>query len=209
MRALHDEVLKSDWMSTVELVVTSPLTRAVETCLGAFFPESSYILSPGTYEKAAEHASQDESKSAANSHSYGASPLCCVLPREAMDTSCDVGTSADELKSKYAARLNTSDLRDNVWWYDSKDLKDRATENPQLIVRETKMDVSLRISAFRDWLLQRPEKVIVVVGHSAFIKQFTGMSRKLRNCEVRKYILDAKAEQNERTVETTGRTNVH
>lgn len=44
-----------------------------------------------------------------------------------------------------------------------------------------------RITEFRAWLAVRPEKVIVVVGHSNFFKFYLGMSEKLKNCEVYKH----------------------
>jgi broad specificity phosphatase PhoE len=194
VRNLHDQVRAAEdpWLSRVELVVTSPLTRAVETCLGAFFPESSYVMSPGRW--SGTNADFDAADGATSArvpaqHPYGAAPLCCALPREAMDTSCDVGTPVAELRERYNTRVDTMALEESVWWYDSKTLRTRAAGEPHLIVRESKSDVRLRIRAFRKWLANRPEKVIAVVGHSAYIKQFTGMSRKLKNCEVLKYTL--------------------
>ena len=44
----------------------------------------------------------------------------------------------------------------------------------------------------------RPEQSIAVVGHSAFIKMLTGMRRKLKNCEVKRFLFAPKSasEQN-------------
>ena len=41
-----------------------------------------------------------------------------------------------------------------------------------------------RVGAFKRWLDSRPEKVIVVVGHSTYLKDLTGMNKRLRNGEL-------------------------
>ena len=122
VRLLHDTLRDNDeWLEEIELVVTSPLQRAIETCLGAFFPESSYIMTPDKWDgpdggggggggggDGGGGGGDDDACTApvtvglttTTQHSYGTAPLCCVLPREALDTSCDVGTSTSELVKK-------------------------------------------------------------------------------------------------------------
>jgi len=51
-------------------------------------------------------------------------------------------------------------------------------------------DMSVRIAAFVEWLLARPESCIVVVGHSAFFRDLLRMKLKLDNCEVRSCVLN-------------------
>ena len=75
--------------------------------------------------------------------------------------------------------------------YENSDDKAAAAADPKHLVRESRSEIAGRIDAFRRWLAARPERVIAVVGHSVFIKQFTGMPRKLRNCEVHRCALDA------------------
>ena len=41
-----------------------------------------------------------------------------------------------------------------------------------------------RVAAFKRWLDARPEKVIVLVGHSTYLKELTHMSTRLRNGEL-------------------------
>ena len=43
-------------------------------------------------------------------------------------------------------------------------------------------EVSARVEEFKAWLLERPETVLALVGHSAFFSTFTGQP-KLANCE--------------------------
>jgi hypothetical protein len=47
---------------------------------------------------------------------YGAAPICCALHREAIDTLGDVGKCPADLRHKYGARVDTSELVDEVWW---------------------------------------------------------------------------------------------
>lgn len=52
-------------------------------------------------------------------------------------------------------------------------------------------DINSRIEEFKIWLQLRPEKCIVVVGHSAFFRYMIKTHRKLKNCEVRScWLLD-------------------
>jgi hypothetical protein len=53
---------------------------------------------------------------------------------------------------------------------------------------EPKPVLQSRITAFKTFLLSRPEQHIAVVGHSMFFKHFTGQS-KMNNCEVRRVTL--------------------
>ncbi len=171
----------------VELVVTSPLTRAVETCLGGFFPEHSYITDDGDDGGGGGGGEKSEGGTAAASvvprtRRCGTTPLCLALHRERLDTSCDVGTPLAELKSKYGERLDMSEMgQREMWWFDA-DPGDEV--GPRTIRRERVADARRRTQALREWLSRRPERVIAVVGHSAFFKHLTGMGRKLRNCEV-------------------------
>lgn len=54
-----------------------------------------------------------------------------------------------------------------------------------------------RIRQFKQWLLQRPEQNIVIVGHSAFFRDFLQTQVKMKNCEVKQCIL-----QNDGEIET-------
>jgi len=67
------------------------------------------------------------------------------------------------------------------WWFRA-DMNDTqkavfGKAEPRQLVRE-------RVGAFKRWLDSRPEKVIVVVGHSTYLKDLTGMNKRLRNGEL-------------------------
>ena len=66
------------WLDELELVVTSPLTRAIETCLGAFSRNhhTSRPRAPRTRAMVCLPANWLQAQ-----HTYGKSPLCCALPR--------------------------------------------------------------------------------------------------------------------------------
>jgi broad specificity phosphatase PhoE len=158
--------------SRVQLVVTSPLSRAVDTCLGAFFPPDS----------------------AAATRPYGDKPIVCSLHRERLHTSGDVGIPLDDLDVKYEGRLDLSDLRRSSphpehWWYEVEP-KDGARS----INRESAAKTQQRVEMFLKWLSLRPETCIAVVGHSAYIKSLTRMRRKLRNCEIVRFDIEERTE---------------
>lgn len=50
-------------------------------------------------------------------------------------------------------------------------------------------DITHRIEAFKQFILERKEKCIVVVGHSAFFRKLVGSSIRMKNCEVQEVIL--------------------
>ena len=54
-----------------------------------------------------------------------------------MDTSCDVGTLAADLRARYSARVNMTTLHNDVWWYDSENVREKESEKEHLIVRES------------------------------------------------------------------------
>ena len=128
-----------------ELVVTSPLTRAIQTTLGLF----------------ADHP---------------AAPKIQVecLHRERLDSSCDVGRSPALLRSEFPAL--TFDHLEEVWWHRDGEPDERG------IVVEPDAVLTDRVQFFRNWLLERPERVIAVVGHGTFFYRLTG--RQLQNCEI-------------------------
>ena len=161
--------------SKVQLVVTSPLSRAIDTCLGAFFSTEDDDDTNTTTDNTATRL-------------YGQRPLVCALPRERLDTSGDIGMPVSELQDKYLDRLNLSELiqtqQPEAWWYDQGDVP---KEGARFIRRESKKRTKERVKEFCIWLNNRPETCIAVVGHSSYIKLLTKMSRKLNNCEIKRF----------------------
>ena len=164
-------------MSKVQLVVTSPLSRAIDTCLGSFFPDNIVATAETPV------------------RSYGPRPLVCALPRERLHKSGDVGISMSALQEKYPNQLDLSELATHLhpeqWWYDETDLPNGGA---RAIVPETLLKTQKRVELFTEWLRKRPETCIAVVCHSNFIKSFTRMSRKLNNCEIKCWQIDGGGE---------------
>lgn len=124
-----------------ELVVMSPLTRAIETALGIFGDRKTEFL-------------------------------VTDLHREYLESSCDVGRAPRYLAEEFP-HLDFASLDDH-WWHDGP-LNERG-----IPVEPHEMLVS-RIDAFRQWLAERPERSIAVIGHGTFFFHLTG--KKFRNCE--------------------------
>ena len=126
--------------------------------------------------------------------SYGHRPIVCPLIRERLDKSGDIGISTSELKEKYGERLDYVDMEQQeypeIWWYDADGVPEGGEK---AIRRESIQETKVRVQKFYAWLSRRPEKCIAVVGHSAYIKMLTSMSRKLNNCEIKRYEIDGEA----------------
>ena len=129
----------------IDLVVTTPLTRALQTASGLF----------------ADHPS---------------SPTILVesMHSERVENSCDVGRHPGLLAKDFPSFA--FDHLPDVWWH-AHDQPDGRGICVEPIDR-----VETRVEAFRQFLMQRPERVIAVVGHGTFFHKLTG--RALGNCEV-------------------------
>lgn len=177
VETLRSQVQAVDGLaSKVQLVVTSPLSRAIDTCLGSFFP------TPTT----------TDTSTPTPHTTYGSRPLVIALHRERLHKSGDVGIATSELHAKYGDdRLDLSELEQHVhpeqWWYDDEAVP---AGGVQVIVQETTQQTKLRVDLFLQWLSNRPETCIAVVGHSAYIKTLTKMSRKLNNCEIKLFEIE-------------------
>ncbi|WP_210493074.1 histidine phosphatase family protein [Microvirga antarctica] len=128
-----------------ELIVTSPLTRALQTTLGLL----------------GDHPSRQRIR------------VEC-LHREHLANSCDVGRAPALLAEAFPG-LAFSHL-DETWWHRDGEADARG------IVVEPDSVLTARVAAFRQWLTERPERLIAVVGHGTFFSHLTG--RHLQNCEI-------------------------
>jgi broad specificity phosphatase PhoE len=153
-------------LSSVDLLVVSPLSRAVQTASLAFGKQL------GMVEGCAASNSTESSE-----HAVGttrAAPGACrvvltALHSERWSAPCDEGRSKSELVTDYPflkAWGGFEDLPD-VWW-PTKASDAEWTER--------------RLPAFLRWLDEQPEARIAVVGHGAFFAAMLG--RHLKNCEV-------------------------
>jgi broad specificity phosphatase PhoE len=136
-------------LAGVELAICSPLTRAVQTLLGAY-PE---------LEEGGQHAA-----------SAPPPPVeLWPLAAEHLTDSCDIGSGASELRAKFPW-LNVSGL-DEVWWYtDEETGREEASESRRRYTdfgfMEPERLLFERVDAFVDRVRRRPERVIAVFGHS-------------------------------------------
>eukprot|EP00484_Ammonia_sp_Unknown_P022614 CAMPEP_0197025466 /NCGR_PEP_ID=MMETSP1384-20130603/5795_1 /TAXON_ID=29189 /ORGANISM="Ammonia sp." /LENGTH=261 /DNA_ID=CAMNT_0042453997 /DNA_START=28 /DNA_END=810 /DNA_ORIENTATION=+ len=162
--------------AAIQLIVTSPLQRAINTTFGILQNQS--------------HAIQQNSIPVIAHHQL----------REWVGSLSDIGTPKSKLmqiyngqQSPWPHRIEFSCIKDEVWWKlpheDSNDDDSADINEEYCFSNETQQNVEERISAFKHWILQREEENILVVGHSRWFKQFVGASSKLNNCQMMKVVL--------------------
>ena len=141
----HAELAKAD------LSVVSPLTRAVQTLLGAFPTAAAKRVSPSC-------------------------PPVQVWPSmaEHMTDSCDIGSGTSTLASRFPA-FDWSPLPE-VWWYvddetSTTDAEDSRRRYRECGFMEPELRMRKRVDAFVDALYAQPERVIAVFGHSDFFNE--------------------------------------
>lgn len=154
-----------------ELVVTSPLTRASQTCLYAIehMPRPTQLL---------------------------VHPLCI----ERLAYACDIGSPVSELEKRFPM-LDYGRVRpkDAWWWTPPSTIRWGQMDSLMLLRRyppgaykdvEPTEAFRKRADDFRLWLLERPEKRIVVFAHGIFLTTLMGEgSERFRNAEIKKWIL--------------------
>jgi glucosyl-3-phosphoglycerate phosphatase len=126
----------------VDLVIASPLTRALQTALGVFKGRDVPVL------------------------------VTCKH-RERLESSCDVGRSPARLIQEFPS-LSFDHLAD-PWWHDGEADERGVPYEPESVFRD-------RVEHFGEWLEERPERAIAIVGHGTFFRWLTG--RWMANCEV-------------------------
>lgn len=125
-----------------DTVITTPLTRALQTATGLFAGHRRILVEP--------------------------------LHREWQEHSCDVGRSPKLLAREFPD-LAFDHLGDPWWHHPDADASGA-------VVIEPLASFHGRVSRFRQWLAERPEEAIVVVGHGAFFHHLLG--RTPANCEI-------------------------
>jgi broad specificity phosphatase PhoE len=132
--------------SDISLIVSSPLTRCLQT---------------------AENALKD--------HPSWSTARRVVLANiaEMMTDSCDVGSSPAKLQEEFP-EWDFSHLPEH-WWWGGLSAEDtiKAMCSPQGM-EETEEDVMKRVEAMKQWLHAQPERTIVVFGHSEFFYFMSG-----------------------------------
>ncbi|MFO7805913.1 MAG: histidine phosphatase family protein [Paracoccaceae bacterium] len=130
-RALAQEVSQ---LHDIELVVVSPLSRAIQTAIAAF-------------------------------ERHPAPRLIQPLHREMQESYCDIGQSPAHLAKAFPTF--DFDHLDDPWWHSD-------TLDGWPYPREPLHAFEGRVTAFREWLIGRPESCIAVVGHGTFLNRLTG-----------------------------------
>lgn len=137
----------------VELIVSSPLTRALQTATLAFdgIDHIPRIVSP--------------------------------LISERMWLTSDVGRPPAELIADFASKGWSFEDLDDVWWYTEEGWEDKEWREPgkYLHAGEPLSLFRNRLALFKEWLKDRPEKCVVVVSHWGTIYSLTG--RSANNCQ--------------------------
>ena len=131
-------------LASAELLICSPLTRAIQTLYGAFPPSRGAPPAPiELWPSAAEH----------------------------LTDSCDIGSGASEIGRRFPS-LDVSKLAE-VWWYtdeetsreDASASRERYREYGLIEPERTLIE---RVDGFVAALRERPESVIAIFGHSDF-----------------------------------------
>ncbi|MBQ2263583.1 MAG: histidine phosphatase family protein [Loktanella sp.] len=100
-------------------------------------------------------------------HAFGDADITRLihdLPRERLDSFCDVGRPPAQLAQDFP-HLSFAHL-DDPWWYHDPATDDPFTQEPWDVLDQ-------RINGFVAWLQARPESCIAVVAHSTFLRVWT------------------------------------
>lgn len=174
----------------LQVVVISPLTRAIETAIGAFGGDAWHA---GNAEPLMVAQDSIEAKRAAHAAVSSAGCARFLLHegcREHLGCNpCDKRTDVSTLRKRYPG-LDFSDLQDDedtLWKTD---------------VRETTEQLMTRAVEFVQWLMKRPERRMAVVTHSSFLYHLMAnfghqasqpvkeeLHKWYHNCEMRSIIL--------------------
>ena len=144
----------------IDLIITSPLSRAIDTTLGIFNDnlddyDDEIVLYPGL--------------------------------REYLDTKADIGLTRKDLIKKYKKHSLYNDIdwdyiNRDIWWYNNNllnkynidDISYDELKNGYKI-KESDIEFKNRINNFKFWLVSKEESNIVIVGHPNWIKMFANM----------------------------------
>jgi len=142
--------LDKDLPFDAELVVVSPLTRAIQTMnevrKSVCFKNTKKIIST-------------------------------QLIRERLDTAGDIGKKASEI-SKDFPEVDFSYLSKESWWnYLEEDKIKRSKNGAEEYTPETEEDVKARIAIFFLWMLMRPENSVVFISHASFYRAIYSISK--------------------------------
>uniref|UniRef100_A0A7S0WR48 Phosphoglycerate mutase-like protein n=1 Tax=Chlamydomonas leiostraca TaxID=1034604 RepID=A0A7S0WR48_9CHLO len=158
------------------LFVVSPLTRALQTFLESCpWPERM----PG---------GQDDGAGGSGGASTSAPPQpplrveVCPAISEFVITAGDVGRPPSALAQEFPQLAEQLSRLPEEWWF-HKDGKPNCALTKHWGGAEPKDHQAKRVSEFTRWLGSRTERLVVLIGHSAFWHAFSGKQKRLANCE--------------------------
>jgi broad specificity phosphatase PhoE len=147
-----------NYVKKVELVVSSPLVRAIDTA---------NLALEGVHDS-----------------TLNIPKIALPLAAERLYMSSEVGKSKSTLESLYAD-WDFTNLSDDEWWYTIKDVNFYQEWRPPgeyAVPGEPREDFIHRMNKFREWIDSRKETCIIIFTHWGVIRALTGLS--FVNCEV-------------------------
>lgn len=174
--ALREQVRAWNLPSDV-VWITSPLSRAIETLL--------LILQGGS--ATPMHNSEDSNVNTLNANLPVDRIHVLAEVTERLVTSGDIGRHPSDLSKKFPSLAKQLESLPLVWWYNHPN-RENCCYRGLFTAIESKKELQQRIVKFRTWMLARPERVFVAVGHSVYWKAFAttcnnGIKQDaLRNC---------------------------
>ncbi|KAF4316091.1 hypothetical protein BBO99_00001522 [Phytophthora kernoviae] len=164
---LHNTIKDKKLEDQIQVIITSPLTRAIETTIGAFPDTKIPII---------------------------VEPSCREMMDTACDIGRVPAELAEQFLPLVDIDFS---MLDPFWWLEIEkfprtgpgnappaNIVAPKTAEEVLPLRESEKELDARICEFITKLAERPEEHIAVVGHSSFFKRMLRMSRKLNNCEL-------------------------
>eukprot|EP01026_Neomeris_dumetosa_P063221 TRINITY_DN59_c2_g1_i3.p4 TRINITY_DN59_c2_g1~~TRINITY_DN59_c2_g1_i3.p4 ORF type:complete len:193 (-),score=30.32 TRINITY_DN59_c2_g1_i3:87-665(-) len=106
-----------------------------------------------------------------------------ALMSEQCKTSADVGRPLSEIQLQFPDLFLfcKCDGVEERWWY----APDKNCAVKKMWGKEERLDeFKARVDRFSSWLNKQPEKLVILVGHGLFFKQFARMDSVMQNCEV-------------------------
>lgn len=173
---LRERVGAAEWKDQVELVVVSPLTRAVATAVGGFGDLAVPII---------------------------AHPLLREQLDTLCDVGSEL---SDGFKSRFPQvdwalcedGVGGADGADGAgpaaaWWYVAPDQPSNPRPGQALPDKEPRVVLDERIAQFKQWLAGQDAKVVAVVGHSSFFKRMQRSTLKMANGAIQPVDFDRSA----------------
>lgn len=140
--------------NVVDLVIVSPLARALETYKGLKIK--------------------------------GITALACDLMRERMSFACDVGSEKKILEAEFKI-VDFRLIYDENWWRNKEE--DVKKNGKEVVEKECKENVFIRVLLCVIWILLREEKNILIVSHQnifqCLFNNFNLFKEKIENCEMK------------------------